>query len=123
MKKWIIGILLFSVGIYLIFSYLFTDIQVNHYKSIADVHGAKAIERGWVPAILPKSAYGIVETHDLDTNELYGRFHYKQKDETVLMQHLNPIEDFNDTYVWKDFLFRVDTGKNIVKYRNNSLAR
>lgn len=44
------------------------DVQTNRY---ATTHAARAdgvFERGWIPDVLPPSAHGIVETHDLDTN-------------------------------------------------------
>ncbi|MNY28259.1 hypothetical protein D3C86_1622200 [compost metagenome] len=40
------------------------------HERYADFHAAKdagAIERGWIPAFVPKSAYDIHERHDLDT--------------------------------------------------------
>ena len=123
MKIWIAVVVLFFGGTYFAIDHYISDIDVNKYKNIKEVRKDKAIERGWVPAILPKSAYNIIEIHDLDTNRLYGRFYYKEKDETLLLQHLEFIEDTNDTYVWQDFLFRLDIQKNIVKYRNNPLSQ
>ncbi len=116
-------VVLFFGGTYFAIDHYISDIDVNKYKNVKEVRKDKAIERGWVPAILPKSAYNITEIHDLDTNRLYGRFYYKEKDETLLLQHLEFIEDTNDTYVWQDFLFRLNIQKNIVKYRNNPLSQ
>ena len=77
-----------------------------------------AIEQGWIPALLPDSAYDIEETHDIDTNQLFGRFSYKPADEKMLMEALKPYSDSNDTYRWKNFLFKIDTKNRVVKFRN-----
>ena len=74
---------------------------------------------GWVPAILPVSAYEITETHDIDKNELFGSFKYKEADEKAFMSQLS--KHSNDTkvpYEWENFLFIVDSEKNSVKFRN-----
>ena len=108
---------------YIAINHYLSDIDVNRYKNIKEVHKDRAIERGWIPAILPESAYDITETHNLDTNRLYGRFHYLQKDEVSLLQYLQSIEETNNTYIWQDFLFRLDTTNNIVQYYNTPLAQ
>jgi len=120
MKKIIAAVLLFFAGIYFLLTAYFSDVQINKYPDIASVKEDKAIEKGWVPALLPPSAYNIEETHDIDTNQLFGRFYYKESDEKSLMQQISPVPDSNGTYEWKAFLFRVDTEKNQVKYRNKT---
>jgi len=115
--------LVFAAGIYLIFNYFFTEIEINKYETMKEVRKHQAIERGWVPDILPKSAYDIAETHDLDTNKVYGRFYYKEEDEAAFMQQLQPVHDSNDTYKWQDFLFKPDTKSNSVRYRNKPSAQ
>jgi len=118
MKKIIIAILLFFVGIYFLLNSYFFDVQINKYPDMTAVKEDKAIDRGWVPALLPDSAYDIEETHDIDTNQLFGRFYYKEEDEKELMEKLSPVPESNGTYSWKHFLFKIDRQKNQVKYRN-----
>ena len=38
------------------------------YATYADAERAGAIERGWLPAFVPRSARNLEETHDLDTS-------------------------------------------------------
>ena len=120
MKKMIIAILLFFGVVFLLMQYHFKDMQINKYPNKETVLEDKAIEKGWVPALLPDSAYDIEETHDLDTNQLFGRFDYKEADEKTLLSHLTPVPDSNGTYAWEAFLFKVDTEHNRVKYRNKT---
>jgi hypothetical protein len=40
-------------------------------------------------------------------------------DEQVVMAQLTSFPESNGTYAGKDFLFRIDSKKNMVKYRNN----
>jgi len=118
MKKIIAAVLLFFAGIYFLLTAYFSDVQINKYPDIASVKEDRAIEKGWVPALLPDSAYDIEETHDIDTNQLFGRFYYKDADEQILIRQLTPVLDSNGTYAWKAFLFKIDREKNMVKYRN-----
>jgi hypothetical protein len=109
--------------VYLIFSMFFVDVQINKYTDIATVKEQKAMQKGWVPSILPESAYEITETHDINKNTLFGSFKYKEPDEKAFLTHLFPINDEKKTMYWEDFLFRVDKEKNLVKYRNRTLAQ
>jgi hypothetical protein len=118
MKKLIIASLLFFAAVYMMLTYYFNDIQINKYPDKETVLAEKAIEQGFVPALLPSSAYNIEETHDADSNQLFGRFYYKETDEKGLMTQLASLPENNGTYAGKDFLFRIDTEKNMVKYRN-----
>ena len=123
MKKIMIAVLLFFIGIYMLLNTYFDDIQINKYDNLQQVKREKAIEKGWVPALLPPSAYDIEETHDIDTNQLFGRFYYKEADEKRVLAHLASLPENNGTYTGKDFLFKIDSKKNMVKYRNRPLSR
>ena len=46
----------------------------RHYASAADARADGALERGWIPAILPSDAHAIREVHDVDTNLTWGCF-------------------------------------------------
>ena len=104
--------------VYLLFSIFFVDLQINKYTDIKAVKDQQAIQKGWIPAILPETAYEITETHDLDKNELFGSFKYKERDEIPFLKQLQSIGDEKNTLYWEDFLFRVDKEKNRVKFRN-----
>ena len=118
MKKIIIAILLFFTAVFFMLQYYFTDIQINKYPDKETVVNDKAIEKGWIPALLPDSASEITETHDAQRNELLGSFLYKEKDEAALLKKLSPAPDMNNTYQWGNFLFHIDTKLNRVKFRN-----
>jgi ABC-type transport system involved in Fe-S cluster assembly fused permease/ATPase subunit len=101
-----------------VLTHYYSDVQINKYKDIQVVKENQVMEKGWIPAILPESAYEIVETHNIDTNELFGSFKYKQNDEEKLMEDLTIVQDMNQTYTWGNFLFKVDKKLKRVKYRN-----
>ena len=104
--------------LYFAVSKYYTDVQINIYTDKQVVLENQVIEKGWIPSILPESAYEIRETHDLDANTLFGSFNYKEKDEAVFMQQLTVKPDMNNTLEWGSFLFQVDKEKNYVKFRN-----
>lgn len=112
----IISIILMG-GISVFLSY-FSDIQTNKYKNISEVKKDKAMHRGWIPTIVPKSAYNIKETHDLDTNTVFGRFKYKEEDEVHFIEKLTELDDDNETLIWNHFLFRIDREINCVRFKN-----
>ena len=116
MKKLLIGTLIIGALTYLLFSYFFVDIQINKYASIDAVKDQKAMQEGWVPSILPASAYDIIETHNLDENEIFGSFKYKDVDEEAFLKHITKNSD--DVLEWDHFLFQIDEEVNLVKYRN-----
>ncbi len=118
MKKFLLFLSALVIIISLIMLSYFSDDHSNHYKNIQAVKADRAIERGWMPSIIPNSAYDIVETHHLDTNVFYGSFHYKVEDEVNFIKHLTPLQEPNDTYSWEDTLFHVDKKLRKVWYRN-----
>ena len=103
---------------YVVFTTRYSDVQINKYEDIEVVKENKAIQNGWVPAILPNSAYEITETHDLDKNTLFGSFNYKEQDEEKFMENFTDLNSENNTLSWGNFLFKVDKKTNKVKYRN-----
>ena len=107
-----------AVSLYLLLSAFVQDVTINRYEDLQTVQEQQAIEKGWVPALLPPSAYDIAETHDLDTNEIFGMFRYQEKDEAALLSKLVDLPELNATMGWGNFLFHVDREKNLVKYRN-----
>ncbi len=118
MKKIFIASLIFFTLFYFLLNHFFSDMQINKYPNLQEVKNDTAIQRGWIPAILPDSAYNIVESHDLDTNTIFGSFNYKEKDEETFIQHLTDLNDAEHMLEWGNFLFKVDKKINLVKFRN-----
>jgi len=116
MKKTLLNILIISTLIYVCFLYFFSDIQSNTYRNLTDIKNKNAIKRGWIPSILPLSAYKITETHNIDTNEIWGTFKYKERDEVSFLKQLTPKN--SKLYQWKGFLFKVDKKLNLVQFEN-----
>ena len=110
----------FFIVAYFAIVYYFPDTQINKYPNMQTVKENNATLNGWVPNILPSSAYDIVESHDIDANTLFGSFKYKDEDEEKFMENLTLMPDMNNTMEWGNFLFKVDKELNHVKYRNKA---
>ena len=123
MKKPLLAMLGFSLLAYFAIIHYFPDTQINKYPDRQTVLENNATDNGWIPAILPESAFNIAETHDLDANTLFGSFDYKEKDEAGFMDHLTVQEDMNNTLQWGNFLFKVDKESNHVQYRNKPISQ
>jgi hypothetical protein len=52
----------------------------SHFRTYQEMKASGLIERGWVPEQLPRSAIGIEESHDIDTNQGWASFKYKTGD-------------------------------------------
>jgi len=48
--------------------------QTRHYPTRSDAERDAAFERGWLPADLPADATDIMESHNLDSNQIWVRF-------------------------------------------------
>jgi len=118
MKKIFIAIFVFAALSFVLLNTYFEDVSINNYASIKEIKENKAIQHGWIPSILPESAYDIYETHDEDKNILFGKFSYKEQDEEKFIKNLKDTNDANQTMAWKNFLFKIDKEKNLVHYRN-----
>ena len=115
MKKLLLIILLVFLTIYLVLTSYFPNTEINRYDSLETVQTKKVIEKGWIPKILPASAYDIVETHDVDSHKVFGEFSYKESDEE---EFLSKLKESNETYEGESFLFKIDKEKNRVNFRN-----
>jgi len=80
MRAWIdsslIAIILLTVGC----SGDIVETTTSHYSNYKKAAEDGVVERGWLPRNLPDSAYDIIETHNIDTNELWVKFQFSQTD-------------------------------------------
>ena len=90
------------------------DSQTNRYKSKKNAIKDGAIQRGWIPEIIPNSSFNIVETHDLDSNDVDGSLEYKEIDEERLIKVLSKAMR------WKTFKFTLDKKRNLLHFKIKS---
>ena len=64
------------------------DVVTNAYASAAEAR--PAVEKGWIPAILPPGAHDIREAHDNAGRRRWGLFSFRQEDVNALRQQLGP---------------------------------
>jgi hypothetical protein len=60
------------------------DVVTESYASLKEAAASGAIERGWLPRMLPEGARDIREAHDLDSNRRWGLFDFPQSDAAAL---------------------------------------
>jgi len=119
----------FLLAFSLVFSGCY-DTVTTSYDNTDEIKKDRAIERGWIPSIIPKSAYTINEQHDLDTNVCKGTFLFKDEDKNVFKENLGNqvkgkvktglIEKYKITefsiYQWENFILSVDWTKNKAEF-------
>lgn len=97
-----------------------SDVLVQRYPSRSVAEADRAIERGWVPALLPASSTDIRECHNLDTSEVRGEFAFDAADEKALRAALGDQVSVSPKYVrplpscpleWSDLATDVEAWK------------
>lgn len=70
-----------------------SDNMHSFYSSYADAQEDGVFDRGWLPPVLPDTAYEITERHNLDTNR--GTFNFKIDDSQIdaFIAQLEHLED------------------------------
>lgn len=66
--------------------------QEASYVDLAAAERAGAIHRGWVPDWLPKSARGLREVHNLDTNQSMLAFRYDPSDQLAVPKSCSRVQ-------------------------------
>lgn len=60
---------------------VYIENPTSRYETYDAAHQAGAMDEGrWIPSFLPRSSRNIVETHDIDTNQLEITFEYTPGD-------------------------------------------
>ena len=59
---------------------------VTEFANYEEMINSDLMRSGWIPKVLPKSAYAITETHNLDTNLVQIEFKYTPGDTAVAKQ-------------------------------------
>jgi hypothetical protein len=100
------------------------EVQVNQYPSSEAARAAGAVQRGWVPNVLPSSAVNIIEKHDLDTNQTWGRFQFAAIDsqrvrESLVIAKRSPECPRDAKEAWWPHE-SVTSGKEFSKYRSSN---
>lgn len=61
------------------------------YPDINTARKAGAIDRGWLPEIMPESSRDIHELHNLDTNRIWVRFVFNKEDLRSILVHVEEL--------------------------------
>jgi len=79
MKKvvYIVGILALLL---VVLWYSFSIMEISHISLSSYVDAQPAIKAGWLPVWLPKSAYEISESHDIDSNISFTKFRFSARE-------------------------------------------
>ena len=99
--------------IIILFILFHSETMSTTYATKQNALDDKAIKRGWIPDILPNSAFNIHETHNLDTNKVNGSFNYNEMDEKELLKKLN------NKHLFHQFDITIDKAHKKVTFSNN----
>jgi hypothetical protein len=66
-----------------------SDVVTSRFSDLADAKSQGALERGWLPPLLPDSARAIVERNNLDLNTGIGSFTYDVSERPTYMEKLS----------------------------------
>ena len=66
------------------------DVVTESYATLDEAIADGAIERGWIPRVLPPGARDIREAHDLDSNRRWGLFNFTPADAAALRDTIGP---------------------------------
>lgn len=64
------------------------DVVTNSYATAAEARAA--VEKGWIPAILPSGGHDIREAHDNAGERRWGLFSFRETDVAALRARLGP---------------------------------
>ena len=64
------------------------DVVTNSYATAAEAR--RAVESGWIPAVLPAGAHDIREAHDARGGRRWGLFSFRAEDAEILRARLGP---------------------------------
>jgi hypothetical protein len=66
------------------------EVLTQSYATREEAVAAGALEKGWVPRMLPPDAREIRAAHDLDSSRRWGLFDFPGSDADALRAHLGP---------------------------------
>ena len=61
-----------------------SDFKESHYSRMAEARRAGAIDRGWLPDLLPDNTTNVREVHDIDTSQTWCAFDLAEPEATKL---------------------------------------
>lgn len=66
-----------------------SDVVTSRFSDLAEAKSQGALERGWLPPLLPDSARAIVERNNLDLNTGMGSFAYDLSERPTYLEKLS----------------------------------
>jgi len=81
------------MAIFCLVSCSLLEVQSSEYPDYQSVLADGAIDRGWIPEFLPRSAAQIREKHDLDSNASLLVFSFEAGDHAELKQACSPADN------------------------------
>jgi hypothetical protein len=68
------------------------NVHTATYATLREARSAGAIDRGWVPALLPENAYELRAAYAVDGADRWGLFNFREADTEALRAVLQPQE-------------------------------
>ncbi len=93
----------FIAGIYGILLLLPSDIVTNQYATLEAARTDHLFGRGWLPGILPPSAYNIHTSNNLDINTSDGMFSFLPSEYMLFASHVHQYVVVNTPFAnWEE---------------------
>ena len=75
----------------------------SHFATYEEMEASGLMQAGWIPRILPRSAYEITETHNLDTSIVRMSFRFRPGD-TGIAEEKSDCMEFVKSFIVSDTL-------------------
>lgn len=85
----------------------------SHFETYQELKESELMNKGWVPSIIPKSAYNIYEKHKVDVGRVNVSFRF-QPDDTKEIEENCTITNSSDTKIRS---YRCKNGNDMVLVR------
>ena len=69
-----------------------SDLRESSYSSMAEARRVGALDRGWLPDILPDAATNLREIHNIDTNQTWCAFELAPSETARLRGSMVPVK-------------------------------
>lgn len=67
------------------------ETREEFYENLDAAKKGDAMHGGWIPQVLPESAYDIYVAYDLDTNNVWARFRFDKRDINRLIRETKEV--------------------------------
>jgi len=72
----------------------------SEFANYSEMTASDVMAAGWIPEVIPRSAYNISETHNLDTNRVRISFRFDPDDTAIAQSKCHEPDEANDELIF-----------------------